>query len=149
MRCIALGALHAAGHVGERGRRIIRLDKAGALDGILPVAGADGIDRHIQAGGTLKFNLTVTLRLNMADQKLFNVHVYLPEGWTAQGRMHVHASMPVWTHDNVPYSLKNGHSTTEITLTAPETIAAQNHAVIELRVDGRPTPLLVPLTILG
>ena len=103
----------------------------------------------IQAGGTLTFKLTATLRTTMADQKLFNIHVYLPEGWTAQGRMHVHASMPIWSHDNVPYSLKNGHSTTEITLTAPETIAAQNHAVIELRVDGRPTPLLIPLTILG
>ncbi len=103
----------------------------------------------IQAGGTLKFKLTATLRNNMADQKMFSVHVYLPDGWTAQGRMHVHASMPVWVHDRIPYSLKNGHSTTEITLTAPEVIAAENHAVVELRVDGRPTPLLVPLTILG
>ena len=87
--------------------------------------------------------MTLSERLEQAG------YVYLPEGWTAQGRMHVHASMPIWSHDNVPYSLKNGHSTTEITLTAPETIAAQNHAVIELRVDGRPTPLLIPLTILG
>ena len=53
MRCIALGALHAAGHVGERGRCIVRFDKAGALDGIFPVAGADGVDRHIQAGELL------------------------------------------------------------------------------------------------
>ena len=47
MRCIALGALHAAGHVGERGRCIVRFDKAGALDGIFTVAGADGVDCHI------------------------------------------------------------------------------------------------------
>ncbi len=53
MRCIALGALHAAGHVGERGRCIVRFDKAGALDGIFPVAGADGVDCHIQAGELL------------------------------------------------------------------------------------------------
>ena len=57
--------------------------------------------------------------------------------------------MPVWVHDDVPQSLALGHSTTEITLVAGERVEAVNRAVIELTVDGRPTPLLIPLTILG
>ena len=57
--------------------------------------------------------------------------------------------MPIWSHDNVPSSLRLGHSTTEITLVAGEQVEAVNHAVIELTVSGRPTPLLIPLTILG
>ena len=74
---------------------------------------------------------------------------YLPEGWQALGKKHVHASMPIWSHDDVPSSLRLGHSTTEITLVAGEQVEAVNHAVIELTVSGRPTPLLIPLTILG
>ena len=103
----------------------------------------------IAAGGELRLRLTATLRTTMADQKLFALRFYLPEGWQALGKKHVHASMPIWSHDNVPSSLRLGHSTTEITLVAGEQVEAVNHAVIELTVSGRPTPLLIPLTILG
>jgi len=103
----------------------------------------------IAANGTLSLKLTALLKTTMADQKMIAVHFYLPEGWQAQGRKHIHASMPIWSHDDIPYSWKFGHSTTEITLVANENVQAENRAVIELRVDGRPTPLLIPLTILG
>ena len=103
----------------------------------------------IAAGGELRLRLTATLRTTMADQKLFAVRFYLPEDWQALGKKHVHASMPIWSHDNVPSSLRLGHSTTEITLVAGEQVDAVNRAVIELSVAGRPTPLLIPLTILG
>ena len=103
----------------------------------------------IRANETLKLKLTAVLRDTMADQKMISVRIYLPDGWRAEGRRHIHASMPAWVHDDVPYSLKLGHSSTELTLTAGENVESENHAVIELRVDGRPTPLLIPLTILG
>ena len=103
----------------------------------------------LSPGGELRLRLTATLKTTMADQKLFSVRFFLPEGWQALGRRHLHASMPVWVHDDVPQSLALGHSTTEITLVAGERVEAVNRAVIELTVDGRPTPLLIPLTILG
>ncbi len=103
----------------------------------------------IEAGGALKMKITVALRGNMSDQKGFEASFYLPEGWQALGRRHLHASQPSGIHGGVAQSLALGHSTTEITLLAGEKVEGTNHAVVELRVEGRPTPLLIPLTILG
>ena len=98
-------------------------------------------------GGELKLWLTIALRQNMEDQKIFTVHFYLPEGWQVQGKMHLHASVAY--AGKGASSEKLGHSTTELTITAGERVEPINHGVIEIRVQGRPTPLLVPLTILG
>ena len=103
----------------------------------------------IAPNGELKMKITAELRRNMADQKVLEARFYLPEGWQALGRKHLHASTPSGIHGDVASSLALGHSTTEITLVAGESVQAANHAVVELRVEGRPTPLLIPLTILG
>ena len=47
------------------------------------------------------------------------------------------------------YSLDHGFSTTEITLVAGENVEARNRGVIEITTPERPTPILVPLMILG
>lgn len=103
----------------------------------------------IAPNGELKMKITCTLNGNMAEQKLFNLKFYLPEGWRAEGRKHVHASMISGSHGMRIYSLDHGFSTTEITLVAGENVEARNRGVIEITTPERPTPILVPLMILG
>lgn len=103
----------------------------------------------ITAGGQLKLTLSATLNRNMAEQKHFRVKFYLPEGWKAEGKMHIHASAPSGPHHGLDYSAFVGFNKTEITITAPESIEGINRGVIELTSPERPNPILVPLAILG
>lgn len=104
----------------------------------------------IRAGGELKLKVTCLLNTaRMAEQKLFALRFLLPEGWRAEGRKHVHASMPAGSHYDMNYSLEHGDSTAEITITAGENVEAFNRGVLEIRSPERPNPILVPLTILG
>ena len=104
----------------------------------------------IAENGQLKLKVTCTLNTaRMAEQKLFKLRFLLPEGWRAEGRKHVHASMPSGSHYGQVWSLEHGDSTTEITLFAGENVEAVNRAVLEITSPERPNPILVPLTILG
>lgn len=103
----------------------------------------------IEANGELKVKVTASLRSNMADQKVITARLYLPDGWHAAGRTVLHASVPHRDYGNLSSSQVYGHSSSEFTVTAGESVEPINHGVIELRVEGRPTPLLVPLTILS
>lgn len=104
----------------------------------------------IAENGSLKLKVTCTLNTaRMAEQKLFRLRFLLPEGWRAEGRKHVHASMPSGSHYGRNWSLEHGDSTAEITILAGEKVEAVNHGVLEITSPERPNPILVPLTILG
>lgn len=103
----------------------------------------------IEANGELKMKITCELTPNMAEQKHFQLRFFLPEGWRAEGRKHIHASMPSGSHGGHIWSLDHGYSTTEITIVANENVEASNRGVIEITSPERPNPILVPLVILG
>ena len=103
----------------------------------------------ITAEGELEVAFTASLRDNMHDQKLVGLRVYLPEGWTASGRRHVHVSAPSGPHGPVCWSRELGHSTATIRIRANDLVSASNHVMVDFYVEGRPTSLPVSLTILG
>ena len=101
----------------------------------------------------------VSLAVDVAETRDFNAATdvfvgttplgFVRSGWRAEGRKHVHASMISGSHGMRIYSLDHGFSTTEITLVAGENVEARNRGVIEITTPERPTPILVPLMILG
>ena len=104
----------------------------------------------IRPNGELKMKVTCTMKkLRMAEQKIFSLRFYLPEGWRAEGRLSIHTSYPDATYYGRNWSLEAGDSSTEITLIAGDKVEGVNRGVLEITASGRPTPIFVPLTILG
>ena len=100
----------------------------------------------IEANGTITLKITCYMNLHLPEQKLFHLRFYLPDGWTAAGRMHAHASQP---RNGRYFCLDHGYAATTVTITANEHVESQNRGVLEVTVDGRPTPMLIPLMIMG
>ncbi|NLG37729.1 MAG: ADP-ribosylglycohydrolase family protein, partial [Clostridiales bacterium] len=94
----------------------------------------------IAAGGSLSGRVSVRL-LRMCEQKRFSLHWHLPEGWTVSGGMSLHV--------NAMHSPLREHAAAAFTLTAGDSVAGNNRLILEITCAGRPTPVLVPITILG
>jgi ADP-ribosylglycohydrolase len=94
----------------------------------------------IAAGGILSGRVSVRL-VRMCEQKRFSLRWYLPEGWTVTGGMSLHV--------NEMHSPHREHATAAFTLTAGDSVAGNNRLILEIACAGRPTPLLVPITIIG
>lgn len=88
--------------------------------------------------------LTGTLFLQqriMPEQRHYRLRWLLPEGWTVQSSLNLFTPA---LHS--PYKQ---HASTPFVITAGDTVAANNRVIVEITTVGRPTPLYVPMTILG
>jgi ADP-ribosylglycohydrolase len=85
--------------------------------------------------------LTVTIHNTYRAQANISVCWYLPAGWQVLPATDgVIQSLPVWLGDPVPVNF---------TLLAETVDRAMNRAVLELTIEGRPTVMLVPITLLN
>lgn len=94
---------------------------------------------RIEPNGTLSGKLILQLH-TLPEPKLFHVHAYLPDGWTADYEKTVF----VRTWQRSP-------STTEtaFTIHAGDKAESMNTVILELLCPGRPDSLLVPLRIMA
>ncbi|MCL5995734.1 MAG: ADP-ribosylglycohydrolase family protein [Chloroflexi bacterium] len=96
-------------------------------------------------GPVIRDNLPATVRLHIRNtykiQANLGLHWYLPDGWkvspSADG-----ALLALPSHMGEPLEVT-------FTLEAPAIRAPMNRAVVELTIAGRPTVMLVPLTLLN
>lgn len=85
--------------------------------------------------------LGITIRNNYRAQANFTLHWYLPAGWQVrEGADATAQSLPVW--QGKPTTLK-------YTLLAEKVERTMNRAVLEMTIEGRPTVMLVPVTLMN
>ena len=85
--------------------------------------------------------LTVTIRNNYRAQANISAHWHLPAGWQVlPGADGVIQSLPTWL---------GGPTPVKFTLQAEKVDRAMNRAVLELTIEGRPTVMLVPVTLMN
>lgn len=82
--------------------------------------------------------IRLTVRNTQKIQTNVSLHWYVPEGWQVLPAL-----------DAVFMSLPWKTATLEFTLQAPDIKKTLNRAVVELTTDGRPTVMLVPITLMN
>lgn len=85
--------------------------------------------------------IRVTIRNNYRVQANLSLHWYLPEGWLVQPGA-----------DSVVQSLPPGQGkavTVEFTLQTDRVTRAMNRCVLEITAEGRPTVMLIPITLMN
>ena len=90
---------------------------------------------------------SITAKITFYNQKFdpcwLDISVFLPEGWTAQ------YTKNVYLQHRAHFDTTQGVAAWEITLTAGETVQQINRLPVWVTASGYPTPLLIPLVILG
>ena len=86
----------------------------------------------------LKFKLVNNSRLQLN----LSCHWYLPEGWTVSPSIDAYAL-------SVPHHLWGKPVEFEIELSTERVCRSMNRAVLEITIEGRPTVMLVPITLLN
>ena len=94
----------------------------------------------ISKEGSLSGQVSVRL-IRMCEQKRFSLRWILPDGWSVSGRTGLHA--------NATGSSDSQGAKTCFIITAGETVCATNKVILEIICAGRPTPILMPLIIIG
>ena len=98
-----------------------------------------GTSPLIRSGETKE--LTVTIRNNYRAQANLSAHWYLPAGWQVlPGADGVIQSLPTWL---------GAPSPVKFSLLADTVDRAMSRAVLELTIEGRPTVMLVPITLMN
>jgi hypothetical protein len=98
-----------------------------------------GDDPSIRAG--VEKSVRVEIRNRYKVQGNLTLRWYLPDGWTV-------SPGSVGSLFTTPYGeLKN--QTVEYRLLAPIVNQSMNRAVIEITIEGRPTAMLVPVTLIN
>ena len=94
----------------------------------------------IRAQGTLSGSISLRQH-TLPEQKHYRLRFLAPEGWS------VECAKNLFTP--APHSKHMQHAKAAFVITAGEHVEAMNRLVVEIVCPGRPTPILVPLTILG
>lgn len=94
----------------------------------------------IRAQGTLSGSISLRQH-TLPEQKHYRLRFLAPEGWS------VECAKNLFTP--APHSKHMQHAKAAFVITAGEHVEAMNRIVVEIVCPGRPTPILVPLTILG
>ena len=77
----------------------------------------------------------------MPEQKHYRLRFLAPEGWQVDCAKNLFTS--------APHSSFRQHASAEFTIHAGEQVEAVNRIVLEIVCAGRPTPLLVPIQVMG
>lgn len=90
---------------------------------------------------------SITAKITFYNQKFdpcwLDISVFLPEGWSAR------YSHTVYLQHRAHFDTTQGVAECEITLSAGETVPAVNRLPIWVTASGYPTPLLIPIVLLG
>ena len=115
--------------------------------GILALVHYEG-EPYIQPNGQL--TVTVELRNPQYDAQWLQIRVPTPEGWTADYQKSVcflhRSSCSTGTRG---LGHVTGRTSWQVTFTAGETVEAINRIPVTVEILGYPTPLCIPLTVLG
>ncbi|MFH0921470.1 MAG: hypothetical protein V1913_14055 [Fibrobacterota bacterium] len=85
--------------------------------------------------------LGITIRNKYCAQANLSLHWYLPSGWQVrEGADGTAQSLPLWL--GKPTTLK-------YTLVAEKVERTLNRAVLEITIEGRPTVMLAPVTLMN
>ncbi|MFH1022285.1 MAG: ADP-ribosylglycohydrolase family protein [Planctomycetota bacterium] len=85
--------------------------------------------------------IRLTVRNTYLAQANISVHWYMPEGWQVlPGADGVVQSLPRWLGEPV---------TVEFTVQAEKVTRTMNRCVVEMTIEGRPTVMLVPITLMN
>ena len=95
---------------------------------------------EIRPNGTLTGTVTI-LAHTLPEQKHYRLSFYTPEGWTVDCQRNLFTPA---THSKFV-----SHATAPFTITAGERVEGVNRMVLEIVCAGRPTPILVPIQIMG
>lgn len=87
---------------------------------------------------------TVTLRnaATLPEQKHYRLRYLCPEGWTVEGPRGAYQVPPHYTRETQ-------HAAVPFAIHAGDRVEAVNRIVLEITCPGRPTPLLVPIQVMG
>lgn len=94
--------------------------------------------------GERRVSVTVTNNGQVFDRGYYNLNLrwWLPEGFVAEGGRQ---TLMLPRKDR----RQSGTIATEFTLRAGETVGAANRCVLEIVAEGRPTPMYIPVLLLG
>jgi ADP-ribosylglycohydrolase len=87
-------------------------------------------------------HLLITIANRYLAQGNLSLHWYLPEGWQVSPSADGYALC-------MPQGLGLGDNRLEYTFTAPRLTRATSRAVLEITLEGRPTVMLVPVTLVN
>lgn len=110
----------------------------------------------IVPGGELTGRISIATRC-MPGQKWYSLNWICDEGWYVTGKKNIDANVSnamFWDVDCTPRRTEedlfnNMFSNMEFTIHAGENVKARNRLLLEVTCIGRPTPLYVPIIILG
>lgn len=97
-------------------------------------------DPHILPGVPKKLKLKLVNESSL--QQNLSLHWYLPEGWTLFPAVDAYAL-------SVPHHLWGKPLELEFELNAEKVTRSMNRAALEITIEGRPTVMLVPITLLN
>ena len=104
----------------------------------------------IKAGGEISFKIKFKQLHIYAEPIEGYINAVLPEGWRAEHRRAVHIAkprdiMPV----SMPYQEYNYSCDVDFKIVAGESVSALNKIFVAVELSNAPTPLIIPITILG
>lgn len=122
------------------------INRHGAVNASVEFSGAP----IIEAGGEISFKIKFKQLHIYAEPIEGYINVVLPEGWRAEYRRAVHIAkprdiMPV----SMPYQEYNYSCDVDFKITASENISAQNKLYVNVELSNSPTPLTIPITLIG
>ena len=96
----------------------------------------------IRPGDTLSGRLTLRNHPQIPEQKHYRLRFLPPEGWQVECRLNLYAPSPEYTREQQ-------HAFTAFTIHAGDQVEAVNRIILEITCAGRPTPILVPIQVMG
>ena len=96
---------------------------------------------QLTAGEQMKIKISLVPNGNCISHRHYSLRWFLPDGWTVDGKKSLFLCAPAYP--------RTENDTVTVTLTAGETAEAQNRLVLEVACEGCPTPVFVPILILG
>ncbi len=104
----------------------------------------------IEAGGEISFKIKFKQLHIYAEPIEGCVNIILPSGWSAKHRRSVYIAKPRDIMSvSMPYQEYSYSCDLDITVMANENIAAQNRLYVCVELSNSPTPLIIPITIIG
>lgn len=95
-----------------------------------------------QPGESLEGTITVSNRERLPEQKHYRLRYLPPEGWQVNGTRGLYAPAPGYTREL-------GHASAAFVIHAGDKVDAVNTVILEITCPGRPTPMLVPIQVMG
>ncbi len=96
----------------------------------------------LKPGEALSGTVTMINRAQLPEQKHYRLRFLAPEGWQVESARNLWAPSPRYTREQQ-------HASTPFVIRAGETVEAVNRIILEITCAGRPTPILVPVQVMG